>query len=525
MSGIRDTVDSFKNANIYMQVEDWPLIIKSLTNLQDAWKQSHTAGANRNKPISQIEFAHDSVDRAADAMAVVADFSQKYSGRELFERGTRAIQFNLGKLLMRSYINSASDSPHIKRVLNTMGRMADVDVGRLRKNPESATEADLHKLATAWVDVNQGTYGVRGVPSAMIRGKSSWFLSLSRWSVEKFNRYMKDVILPIKTERDFKPFIKATLGSAVEAGLLVELSNMVNAKESYEPTTTELFASDADYEEFVYHALHMANISGYFGVLSGLANDAVRMIRTKKAGLEDVSAVTFPALEALALDKGLAKSVFSYLFSGEATNPKAALRLTEDVITNLNQALRIARNQMLASSSTARGVDKALDTSYFKERSAEFNREKLKRDLRVYNRLHRGEHTAGWYHNLDRYEKVPATAFKYSTTRSDLEENVRPFLESVWKRSLIKGRPDPNRFKSLLQQGYAKPANISPKATDAYSTREARKFADFIARVRSKDAVRDIIRQEERDSILAAERKKLIQESLPGFLAEKGYGR
>jgi hypothetical protein len=251
-------------------------------------------------------------------MAVVADFSQKYSGRELFERGTRAIQFNLGKLLMRSYINSASDSPHIKRVLNTMGRMADVDVGRLRKNPESATEADLHKLATAWVDVNQGTYGVRGVPSAMIRGKSSWFLSLSRWSVEKFNRYMKDVILPIKTERDFKPFIKATLGSAVEAGLLVELSNMVNAKESYEPTTTELFASDADYEEFVYHALHMANISGYFGVLSGLANDAVRMIRTKKAGLEDVSAVTFPALEALALDKGLAKSVFSYLFSGKA---------------------------------------------------------------------------------------------------------------------------------------------------------------------------------------------------------------
>lgn len=525
MSGIRDTVDSFKNANIYMQTSDWPLILKSFTNLQDAWKQSHKAGANRSNPISQIEFAHDSVDRAADAMAVVADFSQKYSGRELFERGTRAIQFNLGKLLMRSYVNSASDSPHIKRVLATMGRVGDVDISRLRKNPESMTEADLHKLATAWVDVNQGTYGVRGVPSAMIRGKSSYFLSLSRWSVEKFNRYLKDVVMPIKTERDFKPFIKATLGSAVEGALLIELSNMVNAKESYEPSTSELFESDAAYEEFIYHAMHLANVSGYFGVLSGLANDTVRMFRTKKAGLEDVSAVTFPALEALLLDKGLAKSLFSYLRSGEMANPKAVLRLTEDVLTNLNQTLRIARNQILASSSTARGVDKALDTSYFKERSAEFNRDKLKRNLRVFNRLHRGEHTAGWFQNLDRYEKVPATAFKYSTTQSDMEENVRPFLESVWKRSLVQGKPDPNRFTSLLQQGYAKPENISPAGDDLYSKREARKFADFTARVRSKDAVRDIIRQEERDTLLANKRKNLIHESLPGFLAEKGYGR
>ena len=525
MSGIRDTVDSFKNANIYMQTSDWPLILKSFTNLQDAWKQSHKAGANRSNPISQIEFAHDSVDRAADAMAVVADFSQKYSGRELFERGTRAIQFNLGKLLMRSYVNSASDSPHIKRVLATMGRVGDVDISRLRKNPESMTEADLHKLATAWVDVNQGTYGVRGVPSAMIRGKSSYFLSLSRWSVEKFNRYLKDVVMPIKTERDFKPFIKATLGSAVEGALLIELSNMVNAKESYEPSTSELFESDAAYEEFIYHAMHLANVSGYFGVLSGLANDTVRMFRTKKAGLEDVSAVTFPALEALLLDKGLAKSLFSYLRSGEMANPKAVLRLTEDVLTNLNQTLRIARNQILASSSTARGVDKALDTSYFKERSAEFNRDKLKRNLRVFNRLHRGEHTAGWFQNLDRYEKVPATAFKYSTTQSDMEENVRPFLESVWKRSLVQGKPDPNRFTSLLQQGYAKPENISPAGDDLYSKREARKFADFTARVRSKDAVRDIIRQEERDTLLANKRKSLIHESLPGFLAEKGYGR
>jgi len=522
MSGVRDSVDSFKNANMYMQTEDWPLILKSFRHLGDAWKESHVAGANRDK-ISSIEYAHDSSDRLADGMAAVADFSQKYSGRELFERGTRAIQFNLGKLLMRSYVNSVSDSPHIKRVLATMGRMADVDTSRLRKNPESLTEGDLQKLATAWVMINQGTYGVRGVPSAMIRGKSSWFLSLSRWSVEKFNRYLKDVIMPMKMEKDFKPFLKATLGSFVEATLLNELANMINAKESYEPSTAELIAADADYEEYIYHAMHLANLSGYFGVLSGLGNDLTRALRTKKAGIEDVSAVTFPALEAMLMENGVFQTTFSYLTSGEKSNPKVVMRAVEDIMTGLNQSLRIARNQLIASSATAKGVDSALGTTYFKSRAEEFAHKKMERNLAVFNRLHRGEHTAGWFGNLDRYAKLPAADFRYSTTKADMNENIRPFLESAWKRSLVKGEPDPGKFTSLLQQGYRKPKRISPVANDDYSIREARKFADFIGRVRGRDAIRDIIGQEERDTILADARKELILQSVPGFLAEKGY--
>ena len=522
LSGVRDTVNSFKNANIYMQTEDWPLVLKSLKNFSAAWKESHLAGANRDK-ISSIEYAHDSSDRLADSMATVADFSQKASGRELFEKGTRAIQFNLGKLLMRSYVNSVSDSPHIKRVLSTMGRVADVDTSKLRKNPESLTEGDLQKLATAWVEVNQGTYGVRGVPSGMIRGKSSYFLSLSRWSAEKFNRYLKDVILPMKTERDYKPFLKATLGSFVEATVLNELANMINAKESYEPSTAELLEADADYEEYIYHAMHMANLSGYFGVLSGLGNDLARGFRTKKAGIEDVSAVTFPAMEALFMEKGVAQTLISYLGSGEKSNPKVVMRAVEDIMTGLNQSLRIGRNQLIASSATAKSVDSALGTTYFKGRSEEFAHKKMERNLKVFNRLHRGEHTAGWFQNLDRYEKLPAADFRYSTTRDDMNENVRPFLESAWKRSLVKGKPDPKKFKNLLQQGYRKPQRISPVANDAYSIREARKFADFIGRVRGRDAIRDIIVQEKRDTGLAAARKELIQKSLPGFLAEKGY--
>ena len=522
MSGVRDTVNSFKNANIYMQTEDWPLIVKSFRHLGDAWKESHTAGANRDK-MSNIERAHDSSDRLADSFTTVADFSQKYSGRELFERGTRAIQFNLGKLLISSYVNGAKDNAHIRRVLSTMGRMADVDTSRLRKNPESMTETDLQKLATAWVDVNQGTYGTRGVPSAMIRGKSSYFLSLSRWSVEKFGRYLKDVIIPIKTEKDYKPLLKATLGSFVEGTVLNELANMVNAKENYEPSTKELIESDPAYEEYVYHAMHMANMSGYFGVLSGLGNDLVRMTRTKKVAVDDVSMVTFPALEALMMKNGVAQTTAAYLSSGEMSNPLVVMRAIEDLMTGLNQTLRISRSQLIASSATAKSLDSALGTTYFKRRHEEFEHKKHERNLAVFNRLHRGEHTAGWFGNLDRYEKMPAVDFRYSTTRDDMNENVRPFLESTWKRSLVKGKLDPKKFKSLLQQGYRKPQRISPVANDDYSIREARKFADFIGRVRGRDAIRDIIGQEKRDTGLAAARKELVQQSLPGFLAEKGY--
>jgi len=533
LSGVRDFVNSFKNANMYMRTEDWPLILKSLTHFQDAWKQSHISGANRSK-LSRLEFAHDSVDRASDAMATVADLSQKYSGRELFERGTRAIQFNLGKLLMRSYLNSGTPDAHVKRMLNLMGRMGDVDTARLAKNPETTTEADLNKLATAWVEINQGTYGARGVPSWSIRGPSSWFTSLSRWSIEKYNRYLKDVVMPMTKgdpatgKKDFKPFLKSTLGSVVEANVLMELTEMINAKENYEPTTAELLESNAGFEDYVYHAMHMANMSGYFGLLSGLSNDAVRMIRTGKAAPEDLSFVTFPGFEALLADKGLAQTTFAYLNSGRET--PTTMRFLEDVITNLNQTLRIARNQVIASSSLSKDIDRALGTTYVRTRAAEADRKGYERDLRIFNRLNKGEYGTGWFQNLNRYETTPKSTYQYSQTEEEMRDTLQDFMQSSWNRSQSKdpvtGKQilDRERFKSLLQQGYQKPKRISPRITkDPQSLRESAAFVDFINRLRGKDAVRNVINQEIADEVLAEKRKQLLAENLPNFLASKGY--
>jgi len=530
-SGARDFVTAFEKASHYMRLQDYPLMLKAVTHFGDAWKQSHRAGANRNK-FSSIEFAMDSADRVADSFSTVADFSQKWSGRELFEKGTRAIQFSLGKLLMRSYLNSSSKDPHVQRILTTMGRFADVDTIKLRKNPTEVTEGDLHKLATAWVEINQGTYGVRGVPSTMIRGKGSYVLSLSRWSVEKYNRYMKDVILPIidkKTygKRDFRPLIKATLGGAVTGVALNEVGKMMNAKESYEPSLEEVLESPSGAEDFIYHAMHLANLSGYFGILSALGNDAVRMY-TGKSGAEDFSLVTFPALEALVFDKGFGMSTLAYMRSGNVwplpgTDSSSALRYLEDIMTNLNQTLRIARNQALAHTEVAQTLDKALSTGTFRGRASEFEREKMNRDLKVFNRLYRGDHGSRFMANLDRYEKTPASAFRNSETVEQLQDTLKPFLESAWKRSQTKEGVDPNKFKRLLQQGYVKHKKLSPNVTDAYSLREARRFADFIARTKSEEAVRDIMLREYRDEGFSQVRKKLIQDSVQAFLATKGY--
>ena len=520
LSGVRDLTTSFMNDLPYMRLQDMPLILKSFSHLGDAWRQSHISGANRSK-LASIEFAHDSVDRAADAMAAVADFSQKWSSRELFERGTRAMQFNLGKLLMRSYLNGSGKDPHVQRVLNTMGRMADIDTGKLQKNPTTVTEGDLNKLATAFVEINQGTYGARGVPTAMIRGKSSWFLSLSRWSVEKFNRYMKDVIMPAGKDGDFRPLVKATLGAAVTGEVLQEVANMMNAKESYEPSMKELVESGAEFEEFIYHAMHVANLAGYFGVLSGLGNDAVRMLVTGKAAIEDVSAITFPSLEALLLDKGIVQSLFSYGTSGNIGDVTATMRLLEDIMTNLNQTLRIGRNQMLAKTESGKMLDEALGTTYFKGRTAEFRRKGMERDLKVFNRLYRGEHTSRWFPNIDRYARTPATNFKYSTTEADMRENVQGLMENAWERSRVRDGLDSGKFDRLLKEGYAKPARISPNVKDAFSLREAQMFADFIAWLRSNDAVKSVIDQEDRDTALSAERKRIILESLREFMLSK----
>jgi hypothetical protein len=493
-SGARDFQTAFEKASHYMRLEDYPLMLKAVTHFGDSWKESHRAGANRNK-FSSIEFAMGSVDNVADSFSTVADFSQKWSGRELFEKGTRAIQFSLGKLLMRSYLNSSSKDPHVQRVLTTMGRFADVDTVRLRKNPTEVTEADIQKLATAWVEINQG-------------------------------------ILPIldkKTygKRDFRPLIKATLGAAVNGVVLNELGKMMNAKESYEPSLEEVLESPSGMSDFIYHAMHLANLSGYFGILSALGNDAVRMY-TGKSGAADFSLVTFPALEALVLDKGLAMSTLAYLRSGNVwplpgTDSSSALRYLEDVMTNLNQTLRIVRNQALAHTEIAQTLDEALSTGVFSGRASEFERKKMDRDLKVFKRLYRGDYGSRFMANLDRYEKTPASAFRNSETLSQLQDTVKPFMENAWKRSQTKSGVDPNRFKRLLQEGYVKHKKLHPNVTDAFSLRESRKFADFIARTKSAEAVRDIVLREQRDEALSQVRKQLIQDSLGEFLAGKGH--
>jgi hypothetical protein len=197
------------------------------------------------------------------------------------------------------------------------------------------------------------------------------------------------------------------------------------------------------------------------------------------------------------------------------------MRLMEDIMTNLNQTLRIGRNQMLANTESGKMLDEALGTTYFKGRTAEFRRKGMERDLKVFNRLYRGEHTSRWFANIDRYKRTPATNFKYSTTESDMRENVKGLMENAWQRSKVRTGIDKGRFDRLLKEGYSKPARISPNVKDAFSLREAQMFADFIARLRSRDAVRSVIDQEDRDTALSVERKRIIMESLREFILSK----
>ena len=102
-----------------------------------------------------------------------------------------------------------------------------------------------------------------------------------------------------------------------------------------------------------------------------------------------------------------------------------------------------------------------------------------------------------------------------------MRENVQGLMENAWKRSQVKDGVDARKFDRLLKEGYSKPSRISPKVTDAFTLREAQMFADYIARLRSDDAVRTVIEQEDRDEALAVERKRIIMESLPQFIRSK----
>ena len=358
-AGIRDFFSSYLFALPYMRLQDLPILATHLLDIRDAWRKSFEYGINKTN-LNNLEYKAESINRVADTANRVADTMLRVGGRNILEQGTRALQFAFGRQItwaamhMRPLDIITTDWT-ANRLLRTLQKqMGDVVINGKKQNlmdyvgrGTKAPDELMDKAAAAWVEINQGTYDARGLPKFTQRGVLSMVTSLSRWSIEKSDRMVKDVIGPLKTQGDPLPLVKATIGAVIGGEAIVYISEQIANKLQSDPKIIEALHMEND-KELSYAILNSMQYAGFFGFQSALIFD---LVKASRFGIMDgiPGGFTFPAFDQATT---IVNTFVKFFSSGEMTEENFAKSWTKfirTVFTDLNQTLRYSANHLLLS--------------------------------------------------------------------------------------------------------------------------------------------------------------------------------
>jgi hypothetical protein len=481
MSGVRDIMSSFVHALPYMRLSDAPAIAGAIRDFGKSWTKSHLTGVNRSQ-YNRLEFATETSNRLADSINRWADLMTVVTGRNLLERSARAFQFSLGRMVAMRQLQAEAGDVTANRTLARLQQMSGVDTKGLRG--KMASEEQLDRLAAAWVEINQGTYDVRGVPNWTLYGPASMFTSLGRWNIEKFNRMRKDVMDPAIDDGDFRPLIKATLGTVITGTLLVEMAELINNKFNSNPTLLES-AKEGNTEEAAYAVADLMNQVGYFGIMSALINDtAIQFSRGERIRS---GGVVFPAYDFFA--NALSEPLFD---ANDAVKEGADFwptytRAITDVLKNTTQTYRIVWNQTFGREET--------------------EKKNIRRDLRIFRRFE-GERAATQPRGVGNpYLRPDTREFKESDTLGKAVETLPAAFEEQRERAAGRG----DKLKEYTSGLYTIPEKGMPAIATTEGVDEFLRYRDYIMRQRGSGRWDRMFEDWARRKQLTATKKALVK--------------
>ena len=510
MSGIRDLFTSYTLALPYLSWNNASALAKSFTTWKENWSNSHLYGVNKAQS-NRIEFGLESHSALLDYADKWSDVMARLSGRNALERSTRALQFGLGRAVTLQNLTIPDTNRTAMRTLQTLSRMSGVDYKRLRRHADNETpdnkdfklskeefDDELNKMAAAWVEVNQGTYDVRGVPSWTLFGAPSLFTSLSRWTVEKTTRMERDILNPLLNEGDPRPLLKATLGALFTGYVLQEVSEEVYNKLQGSPTFEESLKAE-NREEATYAVVNMLNQSGYFGLVSALLNDWARAEQGYNPDIP--GGFVFPAYD---------------FFTNTLTDPLLdAARAIEEgapALATLNEAIFGQHGVVTKSTQTYRIM---MQQTFLRDEMSDMN---MRRDYRVFRRLE-GFKDAPVSPEMGNKFMRPATReFKEAETLEEMYQNLPKALDEQIERA--NGRSD--KLKSYVQGMYTTSDKTMPSVKTDEGVEEFLRYRQYMMDLgRGKDWQRTFNEWARRKQMAPA-RKALVKSYVQHRVATGG---
>ena len=511
MSGIRDLFTSYALALPYLSWHNAKAFTDSFALWKDSWNKSFLYGVNKKK-TNRIEYGLETHTKILNGLDHWSDFMARYSGRNALEQVTRASQFALGRAVVMQNVGLPDSNRTAMRTLEVLSKMSGVDQRLMRLHANKAKDFKMQKgnklfdnlnerlkekglpqipeyddavgkMAAAWVEVNQGTYDVRGVPSWTLFGAPSLFTSLSRWTVEKTSRMQTDVLNPLLDEGDVRPLIKATLGAVITGALLQKVSNEVYNKLQGTPTFEESLQAE-NKEEATYAVINMLNQAGYFGLVSAFLND---FARTQQGYNVDIpGGFVFPAYDFFT---GLSDPLLDFTRAVEEGAPVIETfgKMFNDVMKRTTQSYRV----LLQHTFQSEEMDKA----------------NMRRDYRVFRRLEGFADAPVSPTMGNKYMRPDTREFKEAETVGEMVETIPGALQEQIERA--NKRPD--KLKSYVQGLYTTSDKTMPSVATKEGVEEFLRYRNFMMEMGRGEDWERTFREWARNKQLAPARKAVVK--------------
>ncbi len=417
LTGVNDIISALPVVSKFIpSFGDAPKVyLDAITNIGDGIRNAKSTGRIKEK-ISNLEDIYYPTTETVERLRQLGDGIAKISGREKLEEFSRGIAQAAGESIIKIHRGKAEN-----------GNAKSIKFLTELANKSDYKEMSDIQLASRIVDLSQGTYDVRGLPSWMINSQVAPMFRMMKWNVEQLNNLHKHVIIPA-TQGNYTPLLLSLTAGAIGGFVAKEVRETVSNKKLNIPSLSEIKNSEGSAVDKLHGATYAtAAALSYSGVLGFLGE----MLKT----LGDVSfknkpnGFNFPAVEVVSdVVDNISDAIQAITQEGE--NPLEVLpMLTQKLLTNNIQTGRLILN--------------------WSKDSDEVETQKQRRDLRVYKQMSGKDYQGQTLpQNVNPYVGMESKKFQKI---DDVKELV-PEAKRLVKKTIDENRGNPSGLKSGLQK-------------------------------------------------------------------------
>jgi len=343
-TGVGNYAQNLPKAMPYMtSFKDLGLYIKAHSEIVNGLKEAYKQGVARINP-AEIANPNLGYNMFADAIRGISNLSYRAQLGAKIENSTRAIDFNLGKLLTTAHMGNAFSKGGKADImmLDDLVKTAGVEDWRKFKNQmPNLPQEWLNKMAASFTEKVQQTYDLRDNPAWTLKSKMAPFMSLSRWAFGASNHIYRDVVEPMYKGNYIPALGYLTMSGIVGGTALPMLNQLLSGRKARDPSIKEALQEENPKEIALAfaNALHLASFGGIVGVMikSGIEISQGRSPR----------GFTFPVVDFIAntlVER--TRQAAEAIENGEPRGKVIADYLVKAIEDNV-QTLRIAANQTI----------------------------------------------------------------------------------------------------------------------------------------------------------------------------------